>query len=375
MKATKVKLYEKTATNGRKTLFLDFWPPIRRPDTGKQSRREHLGLYIYEKPRTELERNHNRETRLLAESIRAKRQLAVQEGEFGFLQPHQDGDFLAYFRALGQSRSAIPRTCESWLTAAKYLEKFAGESITFGQLNEALANRFKEFLLTTDTFRSLNDKLSHNSASLYFSRFLAAVRQAYKDRRMVENLAERLDPIPLRETQREFLTYEELRRLAQTDCDHDLLKRAALFSALTGLRWSDINKLTWGEVQRDSGGEAILRFRQKKTGGLETVPIADEAMTLLGMRGADDTQVFTGLVYSAGVAIKLKRWLLRAGITKDLSFHNFRHTFATLQLTLGTDIYTVSKLLGHRSIKTTEIYARVVDAKKRDAANKIKLEV
>ena len=73
--------------------------------------------------------------------------------------------------------------------------------------------------------------------------------------------------------------------------------------------------------------------------------------------------------------MKLLQWVMRAGITKNITFHCARHTYATLQLTMGTDIYTVSKLLGHRELKTTQIYAKVIDSKKKEAANKIHLDL
>jgi hypothetical protein len=63
--------------------------------------------------------------------------------------------------------------------------------------------------------------------------------------------------------------------------------------------------------------------------------------------------------------------MMRAGITKDITFHCARHTFAVLQLTLGTEIFTLSKLLGHSELKTTQIYAKIIDEKKREAVNKI----
>ena len=75
-------------------------------------------------------------------------------------------------------------------------------------------------------------------------------------------------------------------------------------------------------------------------------------------------EFFTGLKYSSYVNVELSKWMMRAGITKDITFHCARHTHAVLQLTLGTDIYTVSKLLGHKNLKTTEIYAKIVDEKK-----------
>lgn len=85
-------------------------------------------------------------------------------------------------------------------------------------------------------------------------------------------------------------------------------------------------------------------------------------------------EVFKGLIYSAWVNLHLTKWLFKAGITKDITFHCFRHTFATLQLSKGTDIYTVSKMLGHRDLKTTQVYAKIISQTKRDAADKIKLD-
>lgn len=69
----------------------------------------------------------------------------------------------------------------------------------------------------------------------------------------------------------------------------------------------------------------------------------------------------------------LKEWLKVAGIKKHITFHCFRHTYATLQIAAGTDIYTVSKMLTHKNVSTTQIYADLVDAKKRESANKISL--
>ena len=85
--------------------------------------------------------------------------------------------------------------------------------------------------------------------------------------------------------------------------------------------------------------------------------------------------VYEGLIYSAYLNVHLKQWILRAGITKDITFHCFRHTFATLQLSHGTDIYTVSKMLGHRELKTTQIYAKIINQTYREAADKIKLDL
>jgi site-specific recombinase XerD len=88
-----------------------------------------------------------------------------------------------------------------------------------------------------------------------------------------------------------------------------------------------------------------------------------------------DTLVFEGLKYSAYHNKHLFQWIGAAGITKNITFHCFRHTFATLQLFNGTDIYTVSKMLGHKDLKTTLIYVKIVDGVKRKASNSIQLDM
>jgi site-specific recombinase XerD len=95
----------------------------------------------------------------------------------------------------------------------------------------------------------------------------------------------------------------------------------------------------------------------------------------MGEKMSGTELVFKGLKYSAHKNLELKQWVRKAGINKDITFHCFRHTFATLQLSLGTDIYTISKMLGHRDIKTTAIYAKIMDENKRAAANRIVLNI
>ena len=197
---------------------------------------------------------------------------------------------------------------------------------------------------------------------------------------MQTDLNAKISPIKPTETNREYLTLDELNRLAKTPCSNDLLKRAALFSALTGLRFSDIQKMVWGELEYIEGQGYYLNFRQKKTKNVEVLPISEQAYGITkGKKNPNDMPqdkpVFDGLKYSAYYNKHLSQWIDAAGITKNITFHCFRHTFATLQLFNGTDIYTVSKMLGHKDLKTTQVYAKIVDEAKRKAANKIKLDM
>ena len=250
----------------------------------------------------------------------------------------------------------------------------------FSDINEKLLEEFKEHLLTTKSRKSDKTTLAQNSAVSYFNKVKAALKQAYKDDILQYDLNAKVASIKTAETRRDFLTIEELNKLASTHCNNDLMKRSALFSAITGLRFSDIQKMTWGELEYTNNQGYILNFSQKKTKGIEVMPISEQAYSFTeGSKNPKDmpqtSKVFEGLKYSAYHNKYLFQWIGAAGITKDITFHCFRHTFATLQLFNGTDIYTVSKMLGHKDLKTTQIYAKIVDSAKREAADKIKLDM
>lgn len=384
--ATKVKLREKSISKGRKSMYLDFYPPIPHPETGEPTRREFLGLYIFEKTKTPFDKQHNTETLKIAESIRQKRENFLNKPEiYSQYEKEQlrlkelgEQSFIEYFRKLANKRKASNH--DNWVSALNYLENFTDGKLRFNELTEKTLENFKEYLLTTKSNRSNKTTLSQNSAVSYFNKVKAALKQAYKDGILQTNLNAKIKPIKAAETRREYLTIDELNKLVKTPCNDPLLKRAALFSALTGLRFSDIQKMTWGELEYIDGQGYFLNFSQKKTKGVEVLPISEQAYSFT--EGTEnpkemppDKHVFDGLKYSAYHNKHLFQWIGAAGITKDITFHNFRHTFATLQLFNGTDIYTVSKMLGHKDLKTTQVYAKIVDEAKRKAADKIKLDM
>jgi integrase len=370
---TKVKLRRKAITQGRLTLYLDYYPPIPNPDTGKLTRREFLGLYIYEDPKSKLDKNYNKDTLTLAENVRTARQLEVNQRQFSFLSSiKQNTGLIAYYIEQGRKRKGSNR--DIWQSSLYYLEQFFGEATKVSELTVNTCNDYKDYLLTVKSNRSKKKSLSGNTALSYFNKLKAVLKQAYKDELLKTDLNARIQPIKATETKREFLTLEELQALYNTECSLPVMKKAAIFSALTGLRFSDILQLTWGDLQHSKAAGYYIQFRQQKTKGVEVLPIPEQALQLIGDRGQGSDLVFRELEYSATNNAILRDWVSAAGITKYITFHCFRHTFATLQLSLGTDIYTVSKLLGHRELKTTQIYAKVVDKAKREAANRIKLD-
>ncbi|MEP3209549.1 MAG: site-specific integrase [Maribacter sp.] len=382
----KVALRQKSISRGRNSLYLDFWPPIPHPETGKPTRREFLKLYIYQRPKTPFDKQHNIETIKIGESIRQKQENFLNKPEIynqyekEQLQIKELGEkcFVEYFKKLANKRKGSNRN--SWISVLKYLESFSDGKLKFADLNERLLEDFKEYLLTTKSKKSSKTTLSQNSALSYFGKVKAALKEAHQDGILQTDLNARIKPIKEAETRREYLTLEELNELVKTSCNNNLMKRAALFSALTGLRFSDIEKMLWGELAYIKEDGYLLNYSQKKTKGIEVLPISKQAYSFT--EGPDNPKdmprgslVFEGLKYSAYNNKHLSQWIGAAGITKNITFHCFRHTYATLQLSKGTDIYTVSKLLGHKNLKTTQVYAKVMDAAKREAADKIKLDI
>jgi integrase len=379
--AIKVTLRKKIISGDRRSLYLDFYPAIPNPKTGKATRREFLGMYLIDKSKNPIDKQHNKETLQLAEQIRHKRENHLNKPEIytGYekeqllIKERGEQNFVVYFKSLADKRKAS--NFDNWVSAYHYLETFTNGNLKFSDLSEKFCNDFKEYLLTTKSKKSNKTTLSQNSAVSYFNKVKATLKQAYKDGYLTNNLNSKIDPIKQAETQRNFLTIEELNCLVKTECNNPIMKRAALFSALTGLRFSDIKNLVWSELEYIEGNGYFIQFKQQKTKGVEMMPISEQAFSLMGERKEPTEKVFDGLTYSAYENRHLAKWIGLAGITKDITFHNFRHSYATLQLSKGTDIYTVSKMLGHRELKTTQIYAKIIDQTKREAADKIKLDL
>ncbi|MCT3662963.1 site-specific integrase [Elizabethkingia anophelis] len=326
----------------------------------------------------------DRETMLYADSLRKLRQREYDSielySELDQIQAEQkeksQENFVKYFEALIKRRHK--NNSESikvnWERAIDFLISYEGAEISFSKIDIKFCEAFKAFLLNAPRGGNKSGILSQNSASTYFSVFKAALKQAFIDGYFTTDIAAKIKSIPSEESRREYLTIDELNILVDTPCENDVLKRAVLFSALTGLRHSDIQKLKWNEISIENN-QPRINFTQKKTKGVEYMPISQQALEICGEPKSPNDLVFENLTNPAWINRPLKTWVAKAGIQKNITFHCFRHTFATLQLSNGTDIYTVSKMLGHTNVKTTQVYAKVIDEKKNKAAEAIKLNL
>ncbi len=354
--------------NGKISLYLDYY------HKGKR-KLEYLNLYLIEKPRSTEERSLNKKTLQLAQNIETKRKLEIQNNIHGFTDTEKKNSlFLPYFDLLTEKRIDSKGNYSNWRSAAKHMRNWEKSNVRFSDIDRRWLEDLKHYFIhEAKTKQGRN--LSQNSCLSYFNKVKAALREAVKDGIITSNPAEAVTGIKEAETQKEFLTLEELNKVITTYCEIEVFKNAFIFSSLTGLRFSDIQKLEWSQIQHSNEIGYYIRFKQKKSWGQETLPFSEDALKFMGERKDRNDPVFKGLTYSDDNNQKLHEWMIRSGIEKHITFHCARHTFATLQLTLGTDIYTVSKLLGHKNLRTTEVYAKIIDQKKTDAANRIKLDL
>jgi integrase len=374
MKFSKVTVRKKKLSKGLVSLYLDFYPAITHPETGQETRREFLKLHFKDRPRNEEETRDKARCILLADEIRIMRETQIRDGQAGLTAAKSNESFNAYFRHFITRQTGS--TAKGYIQTLRHFTEFKGAEITFLVVTATLYDDFHHYLKTAARIRTGGRKggLSHNTIVSYLTKFLTVCSKAFIDGYMSFDVSKKVKRVKQEPTQREFLQLEELKQLANTACDPPYLRRAALFSALTGLRFSDIEKMKWGEIQKSPAGY-FIQYRVQKTRSIEVLPIGEKALLLLGEPGDPERRVFPELSYSFWLNAKLREWVAASGIQKRLTFHAFRHTYATLQLAEGTDIYTISKMLGHRDIATTEIYAKLLDEKKRKSVDKIDIDI
>ena len=190
--------------------------------------------------------------------------------------------------------------------------------------------------------------------------------------RLTRQVREQGEKIRKPESMRSYMTIEEVQALIDTPMPHEeyeIVKCAYLFSCFCGLRISDIIKLKWNDVFVDRG-QYRLAVSMKKTKEPIYLPLSPEALKWMPERGGKSSEDNVFDLPSANtIRMQLKPWAKAAGISKRFSYHTSRHTFATMMLTLGADLYTVSKLLGHADVKMTQVYAKIINKKKDEAVN------
>lgn len=368
---SKVKLRQKKLKNGEVSLYLDFYPAVYDYKKGKTTRRHFLKMYIKDKPKSQAERQAKKEILTRGEAIRSQVQMELYKGTFKLNGDNQKSvDFLAYFKSFVDSYKAKNQnTFATWNAAYNHLYHHIGGQLMMEEVTKEMVEGFKEYLLTASSLFSVNPRgLSQNSKNLYFKKFRTVVRKAYEDKKLKENPTVNVLPIKTEDTKRQYLTVNELVQFANTDFKDEDFKAACLFAVASGMRHCDIKQLKWSDIKHNENlNQYTIHYRQKKTKNIEQLPISIEAIERLGIFKNTDELIFPKLQNVSSCSRKLAPYIKKAGIDKHITFHCFRHTYATLLLNGAVDIFTVSKLLGHRSVKTTQIYAKLTDKSKMEA--------
>ena len=361
-----VTLRTRPLKNGMLSYYLDYYPGYRNQETMKTIRHEGLNIYIYANPKNERERNFNATMSEKAEAIRCRRFESIVNDRYDFFDRHKlKADFLEYYRR------QLRKHDQKWEFVYHHFYNFVHGKCTFEEIDIDLCNKFREYLLNAKQLRR-DGRISKNSASGYWSTFRGLLKILYRNQLIKTNINDFLDKIETEDTPKDYLSVEELYKLAETPCKKPILKTAALFSCLTSLRISDILSLQWHEIVDFAAGGKCVHTITQKTKTEDIIPISDEALQLIGYSPEKTGLVFKGLKRS-WTQHPMKEWIREAGITKNITFHSYRRTYATLQGAAGTDIRTIQSNMAHKSITTTQRYMKVVDSNKREASNRISL--
>lgn len=289
-----IRVRQKPLQNDNISLYLDIYRD------GKRSY-EFLKLYLIPE-RTKEDKEKNRQTMQFANSIKSKRIVEMQNGEYGFKSEFTTNTlFYPYYRAMCQKRLGAESRGNwgNWFSCLHHLLIYdKNEKLTFADITQEWVQGFHDYLddeavaWSHDYRKRLKDKpLARNSKLSYFNKLRACLNQAFEDRIIPTNPARYVENFKAEEGTRMYLTIDEVRKLAQTVCEYPRIKAAFLFSCLTGLRRSDILKLVWGDVHQQGEFTRII-FRQKKTHGQEYLDITPQAAELMGERGKSNEQVF-----------------------------------------------------------------------------------
>jgi len=358
-----VRLRQKKLANGNLSLYLDIY---------RNGMRSYEFLRLYLIPETDKNAKlRNKETLRLAEAIKIEHIAELQKNTFGFSVTKTKTRLTQYIRDyMAQKDKGTSGTYRNVLIRA---EDYFGDSFILERITENDVKEFFAYIAKTPNHNKNGKLLSQTTVNLYCSIFRTFLNQAAREGIVPYNFAKTITIVKKAESVRQYLTIDELQRLTKTNLTKTY-RRAFIFSCLTGLRKSDIERLTWGDIVEQDDFTRII-FRQKKTHNLEYLDISEQARQILGERKAATDSVFPKFHPTHKTNKSIRKWAQSIGIDKPLTFHSARHTFACMMLTVGVDLYTTSKLLGHRNLGTTQIYAKIVDKKKQEAVSKIPIEI
>ena len=364
-----VHLRTKKIAHGKESIYLDIVKDGVR-------RKEYLGLYLVPE-QTRADKVINRATLQTAEEIKANRLIELLDGKLTFAEKkaakvnliewleeqrlyYYDNDNMNYSKTIHN--------------LIRHLELFNAKQVTLKEVTPAFLRKFLEYL-RGDGANKYGGRLCQETIYTYFTILSILMNKAVRLDLIASNPFHKLSQAekPQRRTKKkEYLTLDEVKRMSVAECDDWRVKYAFLFCCFTGLRYVDVSRLKWKHIVEVGKGEYQIELVQQKTKEPVYIPLSANALKWLPERGYDGKENYIFKFRDRSIIYDyLNKWAKTAGVEKHVTFHMSRHTCATLLLYYGTDLYTVSKILGHTSIKTTQVYAKVADEMKRKAVGNV----
>lgn len=342
-----IHLRKKKLSDGRESLYLDIY------NDGNRSY-EFLKLYV------KRGNQENKEILMLAEKIKSQRLIELSNKEYKQVSTQKKNtSFLKYFENYVHTK----KKWSNYFGALKHFKIFLnGKDITFKQIDKNFLQSFSEYLST-------KANLKPSTSFLYFRKIKEVLYKASDENFIRAETVRKAKNLPKGKTERGYLELFEIQKLASTNFRDSEIKRAFLFSCFTGLRQSDVRNLKWSDIKNNT-----IKIKMQKVSKPIEIPLSKTALNLIktnNIHHLPETNIFNLYKDRTTINRHLTKWFENVGIDKKAYYHLSRHTFATLNITSGNDLYTVSKLLGHTNIKTTEIYSKVIDEKKKEAIDNL----
>lgn len=377
------KLGAKILSDGRESLFLDFYfgyqmiynEKLNKEVARKDRKREFLSLYLWQAPRTPLERQQNKETLELAKKIRFEKGQQLLESVEGYrLKKDRDINFLDYFQSYIDSYTK--KDIRMLDVALSRFKDFLKETQEYNKFMK----RIKPEQITRDMVEAYTEYLQTRSvgegAKSIYARFKKVIKYAVEHDVIAKNpctgIVIKVDDQQLK---KDVLSMDEIQKLIDTHYEHENpnIRRAFIFCLYCGLRFCDVRDLTFKNVDYSN---KLLKFEQNKTKGHSAssgvvIPLNDGILKLIGDPADNRDELIFPLPSYEACLKAVGRWVKRAGIEKHISWHCARHSFAVNILNNGANIKTVASLLGHSGLKHTEKYTRAVDSLKKAAIDSL----
>lgn len=301
-------------------------------------------------------KEQRKQKRVVINKIKADLEIELANNSNGLISRQlKKASFIKYFESLKDKKSKNTKT--TWNNILNHIEAFQGKKLTFENVTISWIEKFSEYLL---------EVVSQNSAKMYMQKINAALNQAVKEGIIIENPYKFINKLKSEETEMIYLSKDEVQKIINTPFFDNEIKNAFLFSCYTGLRFSDISTLKWSNIKNGR-----INLTQTKTKGIVYIPLNKNAEHILSLQKNTTENVFKFSRYNSSVNRTLGKLITLTKINKNVTFHTARHTFATLLVTSGVNIFTVSKLLGHKNIDSTLVYAKVINEEKEKAVNSL----